>query len=313
MQEPKSPRRRHRKATKTVEARQPKAIFFPYSQCMCDLANSIYNPYVQSKDDLVDLENYYSGAPLPPERFVPLIHDNGVITDHLPECPQLHTAYSKTSKTKTSKKARSHGREAPYLDDEEEKEKAKARKQKKDARRQKKEAKRFRDAEAKVEARKAGNLVSSGNFQCYCYDALSDSEEDAIREEARTVCNTHTDGTTSFHLPNCLTKQSATTRKIYTSTPKPKLSIGREEKETAEARKKTKSTGRKSPKSAAYIFSDGEEEGDDPKVASLAVERYDPRTIASDILRAIGHHPYLPPLNAHIEGYSTKKKGRAPK
>ena len=33
-----------------------------------------------------------------------------------------------------------------------------------------------------------------------------------------------------------------------------------------------------------------------------AVIRYDPRTIASDILRVLGEHPYLPPLNAHMEG-----------
>ena len=31
--------------------------------------------------------------------------------------------------------------------------------------------------------------------------------------------------------------------------------------------------------------------------------RYNPATIASDVLRAIGEHPYLPPLNSHVQGF----------
>ena len=270
---------------------------------MCDLANSVYDPYRQSNDDLVDLKDYHKGAPLPPERFVPPNHE---ASGHLLECPQLLTVQSKTSK-----KARSPNKQASYLNVKEEKENAKAHKRKENARRQRKEARRIRDAEAKEEARIAVKLAAHRPAQCQCYDALSDSEEDVVREEAKTVRHTHTDGTTSFHLPNCLTEQSATIRKIYTYTPKPPPSIGREKKGTEKAQMKTKSTSRKPPKSAAYIFSDGEEEGEEAGPASPAAKRYNSRTIASDILRAIGQHPYLPPLNAHIEGYPTKGKGRA--
>lgn len=310
MQKAKGTARRRPVAKSLIEASQPEAIFFPYSQCMCDLANSIYNPYVQSNDDLVDLDNYYSGAPLPPERLIPLNHDNGVTSDHLPECPQLHIVYSKTSK-----KASRHGRQASYPDSEEEKENFKAHIRKENARRQRKKTRRNQDAEAKAEARIAVKLASKPLAQCHCHEALSDSEENAVREEARTVGHTHTDGTTTFHLPDCVKRRSdhTTTRNIYTSPAKPVPSLSREEKEIAKARKKADPTGRKPPKSAAYIFSDGEEEGQGAEVASPAAKRYDPRTIASDILRAIGHHPYLPPLNAHVEGYPTKKKGRAAK
>lgn len=41
-----------------------------------------------------------------------------------------------------------------------------------------------------------------------------------------------------------------------------------------------------------------DEEGDDvPNTL-----QYDPRTIASDLLRVLGEHPTLPPLNAHLQG-----------
>ena len=243
---------------------------------------------MQSTDDLLDMDNYHRGSSLPPERFVPLNHDNGKTSSHLPECPQLHTEDSKTSKN-----ASSHKTQASYPDVEEE-EKSKAYIRREYDRRQRKEARRNRDAEAKAEAKKAVMLVPNRHAQCHCYDALGNSEEDAVREEARTVCHTHTDGTASFHLPNCLTRQSITTRKVY-------------------PRKKTNSSRRDPPKSAAYIFSEGEEEGEEAGPASSAAKLYDPTTIASDILRAIGKHPYLPPLNAHMEGYPTKMKGRAGK
>lgn len=48
-------------------------------------------------------------------------------------------------------------------------------------------------------------------------------------------------------------------------------------------------------------------------IASPPATRYDPRTIASDFLRVLGEHPGLPPLNARMEGFSTKRKGRASK
>lgn len=282
LQKPKSSARRHRVTTKAVAPTQFSPIFNAYAQCMCDLANSLWNPYVQSTDDLSEMEILRRGSSLPPERFVPLSHDDGTTSSHLPECPQLHTEESKTSK-----KASSHKTQTSYLDVEEE-EKSKAYTRKENARRQRKEARKSRDAEAKAEAKKAGKLATNCHAQCHCYDALGSSEEDAVREEARTVCHTHTDGTASFHLPNCPTS------KTY-------------------PRKKTNSTRRDPPKSAAYIFSEGDEEGEEAGQASPAAKLYDSSTIASDILRAIGKHPYLPPLNAHMEGYSTKMKGRAGK
>ena len=243
---------------------------------------------MQSTDDLLDMVNYDRGISSPPERFVPLNHDNGKTSSHLPECPQLHTENSKTSE-----KAGSHKTQASYLDDEEE-EKSKAYIRKENARRQRKEARKIRDAKAKAEAIQAVKLASHGHAQCHCYDALSDSGEDAVREEAETVCHTHTDGTASFHLPSCLTRRSVTTHKTY-------------------PRKKTNSSRRDPPKLVAYIFSEGEEEGEEAGPASPSTKIYDPTTIASDFLRAIGKHPYLPPLNAHMQGYPTKMKGRAAK
>lgn len=276
---------------------------------MCDLVNSVFNPYVQGMDDLADLPDYYKGTPLPPEQFVRLHHDNGKTSEHLPECPQLHTARSETSG-----KPKNHNRQASYTDLEEEAEKSKAYTRKGHARRQRKEARRIGEAEAKAEAMKAVRQASNRYAQCYCCDALSVYEDYAVREEARTVCLTHTDGTVSFHLPNCLTGRSddTTPRKLYTSPPKPTPSFRLEEvEEKREVRKKEKNPRRQPPKSAAYIDSDGEQEGKEAGAASPAAKRYDPRTIASDILRAIGEHPNLPPLNAHLEGFPTKMKGRA--
>ena len=92
---------------------------------MCDLPNSLWNPYVQSTDDLLAMDNYHWGSSLPPERFVPLNHDNGTTSGHRPECPQLHPKVSKTSKNASSHKA-----QASYLDvEEEEKSKAYMRKE----------------------------------------------------------------------------------------------------------------------------------------------------------------------------------------
>lgn len=36
--------------------------------------------------------------------------------------------------------------------------------------------------------------------------------------------------------------------------------------------------------------------------------RYNPQTIASDLLRVLGEHPTLPPLNSHIDGYDDDSK-----
>lgn len=57
--------------------------------------------------------------------------------------------------------------------------------------------------------------------------------------------------------------------------------------------------------SAAHIDVDGEEEEEEKEEdggnKSPAAPRYDPRTIASDVLRLLGEHPTLPLLNAHME------------
>lgn len=55
--------------------------------------------------------------------------------------------------------------------------------------------------------------------------------------------------------------------------------------------------------SVAYIDheaekKEGEKKGDEDEVLAHS----DWKTIASDVLRAIGKHPTLPPLNAHVEG-----------
>lgn len=50
----------------------------------------------------------------------------------------------------------------------------------------------------------------------------------------------------------------------------------------------------------------------DQKELDEAPVNYDPRTIVSDLLRALGEHPTLPPLNAHMEGRRPLHEPHAP-
>lgn len=56
--------------------------------------------------------------------------------------------------------------------------------------------------------RQAVNPARNPFAQCCCCDMLSDSEDEAVSEEARVMCHTRVDGSTTFHLPNCLTGRS---------------------------------------------------------------------------------------------------------
>ena len=282
--------RRRQTATARVEAWQTEPLFHPYAHCLCDLTD------------------YDGGTPLPAASFVLLLHENGETSSHLPNCPHLRTARSKTSR-----KSKGPGRSASYPDLEEKGEKLKADIREGNARRQRKETKRSRDAEARAEAMKGAKPPFNSIAPCYCYDALSDSEDEAVREQARTMRHTHTSGITSLHLPNCLTGEfdCLPPHKSYISPPKSAIYNDLEEKEETKKARKKRNYSRRQPKeakSAAYIDLEGEEEeekgGDGP--ASLPAKRYNPRTIASDFLRVIGAHPYLPPLNAHIENFLQK-------
>ena len=332
----KSSPRRHRVTTAGIGAIQPN--FNPYAQCECDLAN------------------LHGG--IPSEWFVPLYHENGTTSNHLPKCLQLPTTRSKTSTKrkssgmpasylhlkkedeeerkkyqaakpkavpdadarlkaikdveKTGRKRESSGRPASYLDPEEE---SKRKRFKVDNRNG------IRDSHGRTDAIKT--LKHWPYAQCCC-DLLDDPDykalcekEGAVCEEEATICRTHPNGSTSFHAPSCLTDSSNTTpiRKPYASPPKSLRYADLEEKEqTREVRKRNEQIWRqpKEVKSAAYIDLEGEEEQGDGPLSPLA-KRYDSRTIASDFLRAIGEHPYMPPLNAHWDGFPTKKHGRASK
>ncbi|CAD6587470.1 MAG: hypothetical protein ASARMPREDX12_002855 [Alectoria sarmentosa] len=360
--------RRRKDATRRIESSPPFSV--PYAQCMCDLTNTD------------------GGTPLPKEWFVPLLHENGETSEHLPKCPQL-----RTGRSKTTKKRKSSGGPASYLDlEEEEAVNTKAGSRKEYAWYQRKEAKRIRHAAARAEAMKAAYRDLDPLAKFYCCDTLSDSEDEAVCEEAGTMRQVQIDKPIAFHNPTCLTGRfdHVTPRKSRPSPPKPTPYTDLEEEEkTAEVRKKRKYTRRqrkeakrlqeipepntrveaertifnayaecscdlddtkdysltslwqvthedgttshhlvtcaelvnpaqaprktrKTPaKSAAYIDLEGEEEERVDGLASPPAKHYNPRTIASDFLRAIGEHPYLPPLNAHMEGVLTKMKGRA--
>ena len=286
----KSSRRRLKATTATDEARHSEALFVPYAQCMCDLADHSFSSR---------------------ERIEGLYHENGETSSHLPDCPQL-----RTSLTKTNRKRKSLGGPTSYLVLEQEAEKSMPKIRKETARHKRKEVDRIRDAKARTETMKAVKPALSPYAQCHC-DLYSDSEEEAVREEARTMRHAHTDGSITSHLPNCLTG-----RFDYTTPRKPHISLPEftpyidleEEEETMEIRKRSKHSRRQPPKSAAYVdLEEEEEEAGGYGTASPPATRYDPRTIASDFLRVLGEHPALPPLNARMEGFSTERKGRASK
>ena len=280
---------RQQPATSKVEARQSEALFFPYAQCTCDLADHSF---------------------FPPEWFEDLYHDNGQTSSHIQDCHQLGTFLPQTTR-----KGKSPGGLASYPLPEKEREKSKVDMRKGTARRQRKEAQRIRDAEARTEAGKAVKPTLNPYAQCHC-DLFSDSDEDVVR-----MRHTHTDGSISFHLPNCLTGRFdyTTLHKPHISPPKSASYIDLEEKEKNKKVRNNLKHPRDQPKSAAYIDSEEEEEeekeeekGEDGR-ASPPAKRYESRTIGSDFLRVIGEHPYLPPLNAHVEGFPPKMKGRASK
>ena len=282
--------RRLKATTATNEARQSEALSFPYAQCLCDLVDHSIPIW---------------------ERVEGLYHETGETSGHLPDCPQLGALLNKANR-----KRKSPGRPTSYLVLEQEAEKSMAEVHKKTARRKRKEAKRIGDAKARTESMKAVKQALSPYAQCRC-DFLSDSGEEAVRGEARTMRHAHTDGSITFHLPNCLTGRFdyTTPRKSHTSLPKSTPYIDLEaEEETMEIRKRSKHRRRQPPKSAAYVDLETEEEEEgEYGLASPPATRYDPRTIASDFLRVIGEHPDLPPLNARMDGFPTKKKGRASK
>ncbi|CAF9913944.1 MAG: hypothetical protein ALECFALPRED_009189 [Alectoria fallacina] len=362
--------RRRKDAIRRIESSPP--IFFPYVQCMCDLTNT------------------GGESPLPKEWFVPLLHENGETSEHLPKCPQL-----RTGRSKTTKKRKSPGGPASYLDLEGgEAVNPKAGSRKENAWYQRKEAKTIRHAASRAEAMRAAYRDLDPLAKFYCCDTLSGSEDEAASEETGTMRQVQIDKSITFHNPICLKGRfdHVTPRKPPPSPPKPTPYIDLEEEEkTAEVRKKRKYTRRqpkaakrlreipepntrveagrtifnayaecscdlddtidysltslwqvahedgtkshhlatcaklvtlaqaprktrKTPaKSAAYFDLEGEEEERVDGLASPPAKHYNPRTIASDFLRAIGEHPYLPPLNAHMEGIFTKVKIRAPK
>ena len=121
---------RQQLATSKVEARPSEALFFPYAQCTCDLANH---------------------SLFPPGWFEDLSHENGQTSSHLQECPQLLTLLRQT----TRKRKKSLRGLSSYPVPEEERKKSKVYIRKGTARRQRKHAKRIRDVEARTEAMKA--------------------------------------------------------------------------------------------------------------------------------------------------------------
>lgn len=260
LSKPKCSPRRDQVAIPRVEARQFETSFFPYAHCSCDL---------------VDHEFF------PPEWFEDLYHENGVISSHLQDCPQLGFLVPKANRK----------REDPdplgtYLALTEEAQRPKAGMQRRiqeAARRERKEERRLQAAKAKAEALRDVKPAFNRDDHCYCDDALSDSGADAVREGARTICHTHTNGGVSVHLPKRLTGRSdyTATRKLHTSPLKSVPYIDLEKREDITRVRKKSKVLRRQPKSEAYIDLEEEEERKEAGPASPAAKRYDPRTIAS--------------------------------
>lgn len=283
---PKNAPRRSKVKTPRFEDSESEEIYFPYAQCLCDL---------QDSDDGTRLS---------------------LTRGHVPTCPQLRLDSSKPTKTLKSPNNLSvypefegdaqapKGRKRTYNSD----------KRKETIRRRQKEEKRLRDVEARLETLKAAQRAIDPYAQCRCDDALSDSEEDALREHSRMFYHGYTDGD-SVHSPRCQKGRLdySTPRGPNLSPPKSTSYIDLEEKETLGSGRKKKRTARQPPKSTEYIDLEDEDEEEDQGSGSAPAIRYDPKTIASDFLRAIGKHPHLPPLNAHMEGFSTNTTSRSSK
>ena len=247
-------------------------------------SEEIYFPFAQC---LCDLEDSFTGG-------------------HAPTCPQLHlspyrlAAYPKSE----GNAAVPRGRREKYEFD----------KRKGIIRRRQKENKRLRDIEARLKTLKAAQRADDPDAQCHCGDGFSDSEEDTLREQSRIFHNGYTGGC-SVHGPRCRKGRLdyTTPRGPKLSPPKSKSYIDPEEKETTGSRRKKKHTARQPTKSKEYIDLEDEDEEEDQGSGSAPAIRYDPKTIVSDFLRAIGKHPHLPPLNAHMEDLPTNTKSRSSK
>ena len=230
--------------------------------------------------------------------------DAGKTLDHAPTCPQLHLspyhfpAYPEFEGDAASPRER-RGKDE-------------SNKRKGTIRRRQKEEKRLRDIEARLETLKAAKRATDPYAQCHYGDALSDSEEDAFREQSR-IFHHGCIGGCSVHGPGCRKDRLDCTmpRGLKLSPPKSTPYINLEEKETTGSRRKKKRTARQPPKSKQYIdLEDEDEEGDQGSGSAPAI-RYDPKTIVSDFLRVIGKHPHLPLLNAHMEELPTSTKSRS--
>lgn len=123
------------------------------------------------------------------------------------------------------------------------------------ARRQQREAMRIREADAQLEGMKAVKPVLGPHAQCYCYDELSDSEDEANREALRIIRHKHIDGSTICHLPSCLTIRSdyVTPGQLLIKPTEPASYIDLEEEQgMTQVRKKRKYT-RRQPKAAKVL------------------------------------------------------------
>ena len=234
--------------------------------------DEIYFPFAKC---LCDLEDSFTG-------------------DHAPTCPQLHLSpYHRTAP---------RSRRGKYEAD----------KRKKAIRRRQKEDKRLRDFEAGLEKLKAAERTADPYAQRHYGNALSDSEEDALREQSR-IFHLGYAGGCFVHGPYCRKDRldCTTPRGTKLNPPKSTSYIDLEEKETTGSQKKKKRAARQPPKSKAYIDLEDEDEEEDHGAVSVPATRYDPETIASDFLRVVGKHPHLPPLNAHMEDLPTNTKSRS--
>lgn len=277
---PKNAPRRSKVKTVRLRDSESEEIDFPYAHCLCDFDES----------------------------------GDGMTRGHVSTCPQLRLVSSKPTMSLQSLNspvaypefevdapAPKRRREKYVLD-----------KRKETNRRRQREEKRLRDIEARLETLKAAKRVTDPYAQCHCGDALNDSEEEALREHSRIFHHGYTGGC-SVHGPHF--------RKgplDYTTPRRPKLSppnstsyIDPKEKETTGSRRNKKRTTPQPPKSKEYIDLEDEDEEENHGSVSVPATRYNLKTIASDFLRAIGKHPHLPPLNAHMEDFLANTKGRS--
>ncbi|KAM0801063.1 hypothetical protein BDR22DRAFT_848931 [Usnea florida] len=265
----------------TLPKKSPRRFKFKTVSFEDSESEEIYFPYAQCLCDL----------------------DESVTQGHAPTCPQLHISpYHQAAYPEVEGDAAGpRGRRG----------KSESNKRKGTSRRQQKKEKRLRDIEARSEMLKAAKQATEPSAQCRCSDGFSDSEEEALRGQSRMFYDGDAGGC-PVHSPRCRKRRldHITPRGPKSSPPKSTSYIDLEEKETTGSRRKKKRTARLPPKSKEYIDLEDEDEGGEGS-ASVPAISYDPKTIASDFLRAIGKHPYLPPLNAHMEELPTSTKSRS--